>query len=263
MPLTDFQRGVSKLLAQNKSPDSYLAGGAALHLEPSSKRYSNDLDFFHDSEKRVNESFKADRALLEKEGYLVEVQNLFPSFIRAAVSKGEDITKVEWVHDTSWRFLPVIKDKIVGYRLHPVDLGINKLLALVGRNEARDFLDMIEICKEVLPLGALIWAATGKDPGYSPNLLLEILKRKGSYRAEDFKHLNLTTEPNLKELKKSWLLFLKEAEEFINARPVEEIGCLYWSTEGKRFIAPTDNQKLDNVQVHYGRPGGILPNVID
>ena len=32
MPLTEFQESVARLLAQNRTPDNYLAGGAALHL---------------------------------------------------------------------------------------------------------------------------------------------------------------------------------------------------------------------------------------
>ena len=44
VPLTRYQDEVARLLATNRSPDNYLAGGAALHIEPNSKRYSNDLD---------------------------------------------------------------------------------------------------------------------------------------------------------------------------------------------------------------------------
>ena len=45
MPLTDFQRSILALLAQTRTPDRYVAGGAALHFAPNSIRYSNDLDF--------------------------------------------------------------------------------------------------------------------------------------------------------------------------------------------------------------------------
>ena len=38
MPLTDFQKALARLLSVNRSPDSYLAGGAALHIEPNSQR---------------------------------------------------------------------------------------------------------------------------------------------------------------------------------------------------------------------------------
>ena len=61
MPLTDFQRELLALLAPNRAPDSYLAGGAALHFAPNSTRYSDDLDFFHDSLERVAAAYQSDR----------------------------------------------------------------------------------------------------------------------------------------------------------------------------------------------------------
>ncbi len=62
MPLTALQGEVLRLLAGNRKPDSYLAGGGALHAAPNSIRFSQDLDFFHDSERRVAEAFTLDRA---------------------------------------------------------------------------------------------------------------------------------------------------------------------------------------------------------
>ena len=46
MPLTPIQKKIACLLSQNRSPESHLAGGAALHFEPNSMRYSKDLDYF-------------------------------------------------------------------------------------------------------------------------------------------------------------------------------------------------------------------------
>ena len=70
MPLTDFQARVVRLLAANRTEDSYLAGGAAILIEPNTTRYSRDLDYFHDSESRVATAFDADRALLERRNIL-------------------------------------------------------------------------------------------------------------------------------------------------------------------------------------------------
>jgi hypothetical protein len=84
------------------------------------------------------------------------------------VRKGAGATKVEWVHDTAWRFLPPVTDALAGYVLQPVDLAVNELLALIGREEPRDFLDTIYAHQSVLSLGALCWAAAGKDPGFRP-----------------------------------------------------------------------------------------------
>ena len=144
MPLTEFQTEVLCKLRTNRTPSSYLAGGAALHIEPRSIRYSNDLDFFHDAGEKVQEGFQADSDLLDKSGYKIEVVLQTESFIRAVVSRNDSSsTKIEWARDSAWRFLPVLEDEKAGYILHPIDLALNKLLALAGRDEARDFLDII------------------------------------------------------------------------------------------------------------------------
>ena len=51
MALTDFQRSVCRLLAQNRiqSGESYIAGGVALNVALQAPRLSRDIDIFHDS----------------------------------------------------------------------------------------------------------------------------------------------------------------------------------------------------------------------
>ena len=256
MPLTEFQSQVARLLSANRSPDSYLAGGAALHLEPRTKRYSNDLDYFQDSVERVASAFADDREALQDAGYEVEPDILQPGYILALVRRNEQATKVEWAHDSAWRFLPTIEDDAVGYRLHPIDLAINKLLALVGRDEPRDFLDTLHVHSEVLPLGAMCWAAAGKDPGYTPHMLLALLRRRGKYQPSDFARLHLAEPVQLPELKRRWLDALEAAETFVQSRPHDEIGCLYYDASTRSFIQPADG---DEAVPHYGRPGGVLP----
>lgn len=261
MPLTPFQETIARLLSAHRDEESYLAGGAAMHIEPNSLRYSNDLDYFQDSESRVASAFKSDRELLVKQGYSIDVTLDRPGFIRAIVKKGQTIgnaTKIEWVHDTAWRFMPLIKNEVAGLMLHPVDLAINKALALVGRDEPRDFIDTIHTHQTVLPLGAIIWAASGKDPGFSPGMLLDLLRRRGRLRPEDLARLHLARPIDLPAFKQCWLDALDAAQCFIQSRPPDELGCLYYSACDKRFVMP---QKDDEVQPHYGRPGGVLPLV--
>ncbi len=259
MPLTPFQAGVAKLLAAQRSPDSYLAGGAAIHIEPNTTRYSNDLDYFQDSVERVASAFGADRAVLDAHGYSVAVQIQQPGFIRGLVSKENDSTKVEWAHDSAWRFMPPIKHDVAGYVLHPVDLALNKLLALVGRDEPRDFLDILLLDEKVLSLGAMCWAAAGKDPGFTPTSLLGMLRRRGKYRPEDFARLHLTEAPDLVAMKQRWLTLLTRAESFIQSRPPQEMGCLYYSPKLQRFVS--DPSTTSDAVPHYGRPGGVLPEI--
>ncbi len=264
MPLTPFQAAIARLLAVNRTPDSYLAGGAALHIEPNSKRFSNDLDYFHDSEERVASAFAEDRALLERAGYSLELSLRQPGYFRGVVSKEGQQTKIEWAHDSAWRFLPPVRNDTSGYQLHPIDLAINKLLALVGRDEPRDFLDTLEVHQNVLPLGALCWAAAGKDPGYTPLSLLSLLQRRGRYHPEDFARLSLREPIDLVALKAIWLSAIADAEAFIRSRPPEEMGCLYYSRSLQKFVGDFDPAEVgQDIALHFGRPGGVLPRLTD
>lgn len=262
MPLTGFQAKVAKVLAPNRSPDSHLAGAAALHFDPQSKRYSNDLDYFHDSVERVAKAYEDDHRTLSAQRYKIQIEMKQPGYIRAQVSKGEESTKIEWAHDSAWRFMPAVRVDGAGYQLHPIDIAVNKTLALAGRDEPRDFFDILYIHENILPLGALCWAAAGKDPGFTPASLLELLKRRGKYRPEDFTRLMLTVPVDLQEMKKKWIAAINEATDFIASRPAEEIGCLYYDSRKKNFVAPRGG-KESHIVPHFGRPGGVLPRVIE
>ena len=158
--------------------------------------------------------------------------------------------------------MPVQFEKKLGYILHPVDLAINKLLALAGRDEARDFLDVHFTHDSILPFGAQIWAACGKDPGFNPVSLLEILRRRGKYHPEDFSRLHLARPIDLKDLKKNWLSMLASAERFVQIAPVDDIGCLYFSKKQKKFFQPESFSKDSDRVTHFGKPGGIIPRIL-
>ncbi|MDH3524850.1 MAG: hypothetical protein OES32_14800 [Acidobacteriota bacterium] len=258
MPLTDHQASLARLLSENRTFDSYLAGGAAILIEPETTRYSRDLDYFHDSEARVAKAFAADRELLAASGYSVDVDLNQPGYIRAVARKDGHETRVEWAHDSSWRFLPTVRDPRVGFVLHPVDLAVNKVLALAGRDEPRDVVDTLEFHRRLLGLGALCWAACGKDPGYSPLSLLELLRRRGRVRAEDLARLALARPIDLQAMKRAWLEALDSVEPFVASRQPEEVGCLYYSSARRAFVDP--GEAADAVP-HFGRPGGVLPRV--
>lgn len=265
VPLTEFQRALLAKLAESaeeRPGESYLAGGAALHFAPNSTRYSNDLDFFHDSVERVAAAFGDSRVRLEAAGYGMTVEISQPGFVRAIVAREEQSTRVDWAHESAWRFMPLVRDALGGLLLHPVDLAINKALALAGRDEPRDFVDILFIHARVLQLGAVCWAAAGKDPGFTPLSLLELLKRRGRYRPEDFARLDLAEPFDLIAAKTDWLAALDAADAFIRSRPPEEIGCLYWSCDAGQFVMPAaDSGATTGVTPHFGKPGGVLPQV--
>lgn len=62
MPLTKLQFYVLRILAAQRSPDSYIAGGIALNID--GPRFSEDVDIFQDSEERLVAAAEADGAAL-------------------------------------------------------------------------------------------------------------------------------------------------------------------------------------------------------
>ena len=82
MALTDFQRRLCRLIADNRigAGESYVAGGAALNELIAGPRISRDIDLFHDTDAAVAASWDADRRLLERHGLQVHVVRERPSY---------------------------------------------------------------------------------------------------------------------------------------------------------------------------------------
>lgn len=257
VPLSEIQEAVLRLLAAHRSSGSHLAGAAAIHSARGSLRFSGDLDLFHDRESAVGKSFTTDRASLEEDGYSVQVLLSQPGFIRARVASELGSVLIDWAHDSAWRFMPTVEIEGIGHVLHPVDLAVNKVLALSGRDEPRDWIDTLYLDENFIPMGALIWAAAGKDPGLNPRMLLDLLRRKGKIHQRDMDRLQFGREIDLSSMHQQWRCALTDAESFIESRPSEEAGHLYLSGKGL-FFAPKEGETY---QLHAPERGGVLPKV--
>lgn len=257
MPLTKVQREVLSALSEQRSASSHLAGATGLLMSSRSPRRSQDVDLFHDTEQAVAMAFAADRMQLVARGYQVNVLLSQPGLIRAEVGKpASEQVRIDWAHDSCWRFLPPVQIEGIGFVLHPVDLAVNKVLALAGRDEARDFVDILYLAEKVLPLGALVWAASGKDPGLNPVMLIELLARKGRLQQRDLDRLDLVRPAKVEALSADYRNKLAEARVWIDARPAEEVGCLYRRPGKVLFFAPASGEACE---VHRGAAGGVMP----
>lgn len=170
MVLTRLQRDICRLLAENRiaSGESYVAGGAALNEALAAARVSRDVDRFHDSDEALAASWRADRALLEARGFEIREVRERTTLVEAEVSLGRECVRMEWARDSAFRFFPLQSHAEFGLVLHPFDLATNKVLALVGRLEVRDWVDVIASDERLQPLGYLAWAACAKDPAFGP-----------------------------------------------------------------------------------------------
>src|SRR2546428_22397 len=142
-------------------------------------------------------------------------------------------TKVEWVFDSAFRFFPVEPDLELGWRLNFWDAAANKVLAFAGRSKLRDLVDVLYLDKQRLPLGALAWAAAGKDPGMTPEAIIQWARRNAIYRNEELEGLQLSSPITLPELKSRWMEASQSALDLIAQLPPSELGCLYLNTAGQ------------------------------
>ena len=258
MPLSSIQKAVLGLLAGNRSPESHLAGAAGIHLSAKAHRLSHDLDLFHASEEAVATAYAMDSACLKEAGYGMQLLLSQPGFIRVRVDRAGESLLIDWARDSIWRFFPPVKLEGIGWVLHPVDLAVNKVLALSGRDEPRDLIDTLYLDESVLPLGALAWAAAGKDPGLNPRMLLELLQRKGQITADELKRLDLRVSLSPESVRERWRSALAAAERWIGQRPATEAGCLYTHPETGLVFAPRPGEEAT---VLRGQPGGVLPRI--
>ncbi len=269
MALTAFQRTVCHLIAVNRiaSGESYVAGASALTELLGATRISRDIDLFHDTDDAVEAAWMADRALLEGEGLTVRVVRERPAFIEAEVARGVDVVLMQWARDSAFRFFPLVEHAEMGLVLHPFDLATNKVLALVGRLEVRDWIDVIECDQRLQPLGYLAWAACGKDPGFSPGSILAHAARTGRYSHAEVAELSFAGEiPDAGELSRRWHTILDEARAIIEALPAEEAGRCVLTSEASLYSgsAPelTDAIRDGRIAFHSGRIRGALPRPV-
>ena len=239
MPLTQLQKEVLRVLAANRSEASHFAGGMLLNASDDSARYSHDFDIFHEAEEEVMRASEADVRALRAAGYLVETRAgdwTNPcSFRKAKLTHGDDELEIDWAQDAAYRFYPVQPDALLGWRLHLFDMATNKALALSARSVTRDYVDIVELEKSY-PLEAIIWAACGKDPGFTPMLLLEMMRR---FARVNPRQLATIQARNLDPvaLKKTWIEMSDRAESEItrvaDTMPDLPIGVAFVDAAGK------------------------------
>lgn len=256
MPLGEFEQQVLRLLAGNRRPDSYVAGATVYLRRADSPRQSQDIDVFHDSAESLETATDRDERVLLAEGYGIEWVDEQETYRRAVVSQGEAKTKIEWAYDSPFRFFPVQPDPELGYVLHPLDSATNKLLALAGRGELRDYLDVLFLDRQVLGLGALAWAACGKDNGYTPEFLLEEAQRLAHFPAARWASLRLREPVDPVECKQHWLQSLAAAKTLFPRLPISEIGCLYMDEQGQAVVPKPGDADFARLRRHFGSFGG-------
>lgn len=263
MPLGDFEAEVLRLLAAQRSPDSYVGGATVLHQSPDSPRASEDVDLFHDEELAVHAAAAADLAALKQAGFEVQVQRPQVGFVRAFVERSSRRTKIEWVRDSAYRFFPVERDEQLGWRLNFWDAATNKLLAFAGRMKLRDYLDVMFLHDRHLHVGALAWAASGKDPGLNAEWIIEWGGRQARLNDESAAKLSLVQPVNLPALRLRWVKAAEEALALFEQLPTSERGCFYLNSAGQPVCPDPAAPGFAQLTRHYGCVKGAWPRIVE
>lgn len=198
-----------------------------------------------------------DAETLQQSGYRVVWLRQLPLLYAAEVSQAGADTRLEWLADSDFRFFPAIRDDTFGYVLHPVDLGMNKIMAAAGRREVRDLADLVTIHETILPLGGLIWAAVEKSPGFTPEGLIAEIRRNANFPLVEWRAL-ATSEPLDPQLVTARLrAALDDAEAFVARMPTGKVGLLF--LQGAAVVQP-DPAHLDTHRTHAGQRRGQWPS---
>lgn len=255
MPLSKLHSDIFCVLAAHRDPESYIA--VSTWLTRRGIRFSGDIDIFHDREDRVARAAEEDVTALTARGMSVQWMRREPLFYQASVAAAGDTTRLEWVVDSDFRFFPAQRDPEFGYVLHPADLATNKIMAAAGRREPRDIGDLIDIHETILPLGAVAWAAVGRSLGFTPEGLINEVRRLARYRDEDFRRVASEPPVDAGAVMRRLRQALEEADVFVRRMPTDKVGLLFLR-DGQ--VVQPDPEHLADYATHAGARRGLWPS---
>jgi Nucleotidyl transferase AbiEii toxin, Type IV TA system len=139
--LSPLQEQVAGIIAGlDGATDFALAGGAALIVRGDVDRQTRDLDFFGLTTDAVDRLVPAVERALRAVGLTVRRVRDDRGFARLLVASGDDRTEIDLAADA--RLFPAEPGPLVP-TLSGEELAVDKVLAVFGRAEARDFVDLL------------------------------------------------------------------------------------------------------------------------
>lgn len=257
MSLTRLQRRVLEVIRSNRSPESYVAGGAALNR--AAFRLSDDIDIFHERESAIAAQAEQDLKALREAGLLVSVSIIQYGLVEALVKEYGEETMIQWMDDTIIRFFPIVEDPLFGFRLHDADLAVNKVLAGASRARARDAVDLARLHREYLPLGYLVWAAAGKTV-LSPDELAENIVRNAiSHGIEAFDTVRTNHPFDARDIVRALMRARDEALALSGHLPIASYGQLFLDRDSNPVAATPEMIGAGDVVAHGPRARGVWP----
>jgi len=209
--LTPFQREVlNEFFATEAAGDFFLTGGTALAEFYFQHRLSDDLDLFTVSDTALPLAREQMQIVAATLSVTIESRISAPSFQRFRLTRpGIAPLQVDLVRDVDaqighhQRHGTVVVDALE-------NIGANKICAVFGRTEGKDFVDLYFLLEAGLKLPELIGYAKQKDGGLTEFWLAEMLRQ-----VVKLKHLPVMLKPVSLETIQAY--FLRLADDLLDA----------------------------------------------
>lgn len=181
--LSPLQLQVAEIVGGlDEAVDFALAGGAALILRGDVQRQTRDLDFFGLTAESVDNLLPAVERALAAAGLSVRRIQVGAGFARLAIESPADRTEVDLAADA--RLFPAESARPAAL-LSREEIAVDKVLAIFGRAEARDFADLMAL-EERFGLARLFELSAEKDRGFTPALFAAMLARFNRLGRDEF-----------------------------------------------------------------------------
>ena len=189
----------------------YLTGGTALSAFYLGHRYSEYLDFFTPDPSAVQRAPPILQGIARGLGAEITFTRRLDTFLDGfLLSASGERVEMDFAQESPFRLEATHFDDDFGIQVDSLtDISTNKLAALFGRAESKDFVDVYFICQEVTPREKLLELTRQKHLGIDDYWLAMALKR-----AERIDLLPRTIEQvDLSEMKEYFLGWAAELSE--------------------------------------------------
>lgn len=181
--LTPLQEQIAQIIGVAlEGSDFALAGGAAIISRGIVDRQTRDLDFFGSSSPVLTERLQSIIDSLVREGFQVEIDQQNERFVRLDVRGLGEETEVDFGVD--FRLFPPDQGAH-SLVLSSRELAVDKVLAIFGRAEPRDFVDLAALT-QFFNIEELFADAVRKDRGFNLAVFAEMTSRIGHLPRREF-----------------------------------------------------------------------------
>jgi len=184
MGLSDLQERVTRsFFALAESAGFALAGGGALVALQLVDRSTKDIDLFATEPRDVGVASEALVNALRAQGLSCDELRRNPTFVRLRAWEVDGTaTEIDLAYDPPWQDTVMTP---IGPARSPKELAVDKLLALFGRAQARDFVDVYFLARR-FGIDEMIRWAPEKDAGFDEYLLAEGLGSIARFPRQEF-----------------------------------------------------------------------------